>query len=169
MGQVAANKLRKVQGLRRRRHWPSAPASGGCRGAGVTHTPPSRPFNHAIRRIRQTASGGSRRRSASALSPPTRAGLPAAEDVEDDASKESDRPVVPAAEPFEVRGPLYQPNDDPNEACHCLGCLGLVEDDEHAQTLVADELVLGTRLDVDRRALFDRDLLALHVERAAPL
>ena len=43
-----------------------------------------------------------------------------AEDIEDDARKQGDGPVVPLAEPFEVRSSLDEPDDQPDEARHII-------------------------------------------------
>jgi hypothetical protein len=62
----------------------------------------------------------SRRRSRSPAyaRPPRAARLAAAEDVEDRAAEERDGPVVPGAEPLEVRRSLNEPDDQPDEARH---------------------------------------------------
>jgi hypothetical protein len=49
---------------------------------------------------------------------PTAYRFSAAEDVEDDAGEERDRPVVPSAEPLEVRRALHESDDQPDCACH---------------------------------------------------
>src|SRR5215213_8770001 len=44
-------------------------------------------------------------------------GLAPAEHVEDGAREQRDGPIVPEPEPLEVRRPLEEPHDEPDEAC----------------------------------------------------
>ena len=55
------------------------------------------------------------------LGPASTACLPAAENIEDDAPEQRDRPVVPGAEPLKIRRALDEPDNEPDQARH--GCV----------------------------------------------
>src|SRR5687768_7266708 len=75
--------------------------AGGIRGPGIESSCRKKKARAGL-----CSSGAGFEAATSLLARPTPGGLPAAEQVEDEATEQRNCPIVPRAEPFEVRRPL---------------------------------------------------------------